>query len=65
MSKKVKMVCCTCGGENVQRQADAAWCVETQSWELVQTFDEAYCQDCDERTKIDCKEMISPLDLYR
>ena len=38
------MVCATCGGENVKRDAWAVWSVPDQIWELEgEPFDHAYC----------------------
>ena len=45
--KKVKMVCETCGGEDVRRDASVAWDTETQTWELVAVYDSATCETCD------------------
>lgn len=57
--KRVKMICGHCGGENVQADAYAHWNVETQQWELTNTFDKgAICDDCDGETRI--KEVIIP-----
>lgn len=51
---KVKMVCATCGGENVKADAYATWNLEAQQWECAQTFDKgAYCDDCDGETSLD------------
>lgn len=44
---KLKMVCPHCKGENVKVDAWAAWDADKQQWELVDTFDAAYCDDCD------------------
>jgi hypothetical protein len=54
MSKKVKMVCAQCGSDEVRADAYAAWDVESQSWELAQTFDKgAYCDKCDGETRLE------------
>jgi len=47
---KKRVTCCTCGGENVLIDAWAAWSFEKQEWELQNTFQQAYCEDCDGET---------------
>jgi hypothetical protein len=39
--------CTICRGERVMRDAWACWSYERQQWELGQTFDHAYCEDCE------------------
>lgn len=46
MSQRVKMVCDSCGSQDVQRDAWAEWSVEEQEWVLSQCFDHAFCNDC-------------------
>ncbi len=49
----VRMVCKTCGSEDVLCDAYAAWNYEKQEWELSSCFDKgAYCNDCDGETRI-------------
>lgn len=50
---RLRMVCSHCGSEEVKRDAWATWSTETQEWELSDTFDNAYCDDCDGETSID------------
>jgi hypothetical protein len=53
MAKKY-MVCSRCYGQNVKADAYAGWNVETQQWEIDQTFDKgAYCDDCDGECRIE------------
>ena len=53
MSEKVKMVCSHCGAEEMFPDA-LQWNVESQTWEIVQTFDKgAYCNQCDGETRIE------------
>ena len=41
-------VCCrTCGSEDVRLDAWAEWNISTQRWQLSQTFDAAYCNNCE------------------
>jgi len=47
MADKLQMVCSTCGSTEVRRDADAAWNPEKQAWELVTTYDNATCEDCE------------------
>lgn len=42
----VKIVCPHCGSDNVHKDAAAAWCAETQAWELSSTHDSETCNDC-------------------
>ena len=55
MSKdRVKMVCSRCGSDDVLADAYAEWDVETQAWEVAQTFDKGgYCNKCDGETRIE------------
>lgn len=39
-------VCERCGGDNVTSDAVAAWNVDAQQWELLNTFDNTDCNDC-------------------
>lgn len=43
---KVKMVCTTCGSDDVRRDAYAIWSVPEQKWELLTTFDNTDCENC-------------------
>ena len=52
------MICSYCGSENVMADAYAAWNIERQEWELVNTFDKgAVCDDCDGETRIKEREL--------
>ena len=51
-------VCATCNSDQVQLDAWAAWSVETQSWELAATMQQAHCQNCDGETTL--LEKLSP-----
>lgn len=60
--EKIKMVCGTCGSENVKRDAWAVWDEAEQKWVLGPVFDDAFCDDCDRETEI--KEVpLNGLDL--
>ncbi len=48
-----KMICATCGSENVRRDADAVWNVEKQEWELCAVYDNATCEQCGGETRIE------------
>lgn len=43
---KVRMVCDTCGSDDVRADAFAAWDVETQAWVLASTYDATHCEHC-------------------
>ena len=52
--KNIKMICATCGGDDVRADAYAAWNVDTQEWELVTTFDKgSVCEDCGGECRIE------------
>jgi hypothetical protein len=54
VTEKVKMVCAHCGSEDVVADAYAEWDVESQTWEITQTFDKGgYCSQCDGETRIE------------
>jgi hypothetical protein len=53
---RVKMVCGTCGSENVLADAYASWNKKSQEWEVQNTFYKGgYCEDCDGETKVESK----------
>lgn len=49
---KLRMVCGTCGSEDVSRDAWSDWDVATQDWVLRTVFDYAHCHACDDETRI-------------
>jgi hypothetical protein len=54
MGTKVRMVCSHCGSDDVRADAYAEWDVESQKWEIAQTFEKgAYCNECDGETRIE------------
>ncbi|HEX8669279.1 MAG TPA: hypothetical protein VF727_13005 [Allosphingosinicella sp.] len=53
------MICRTCGGTAVTRDAWAEWDAGTQQWVLGSVFDYAYCHDCDEETQIEEAGLVS------
>lgn len=55
-TKSIKMVCDTCGGENVKRDAWAEWSTELQMWEIGELFDHAHCDDCQGSCHIEERE---------
>lgn len=58
MAKLIKMVCATCGSDDVKADAYATWNTETQEWECAQTFDKgAYCNKCDGETTLEEKPL--------
>ena len=42
----IRKVCRTCGSDNVQVDAYAAWVIEIQDWELASCFEASVCEDC-------------------
>jgi hypothetical protein len=49
---RVRMVCGTCGSEDVRIDAWAGWNEETQAWELAETFDYSFCNACEDECRI-------------
>lgn len=48
---KIDIICGTCGGTNVMRDAWAVWDTRSQEWILGAVFDAGHCDDCEtERT---------------
>lgn len=63
MAVKLRMVCHTCGSEDVLSDAYAEWSFEKQEWQLQNTFDKgAYCNACDGESRIDTIEEEVPDD---
>jgi hypothetical protein len=56
MAALLRPVCTDCGSDNVMRDAWAIWNMEDQEWDLSQTFDEAFCQNCEGSCKLEFKE---------
>ena len=44
---KLTYVCSFCGSENVKCDAWVAWSVTARSWEVVDVFDDGWCDECD------------------
>ena len=49
----VEIICGTCGGNSVTRDAWAEWDVAAQNWALGAVFDYAYCHDCLAGTRLE------------
>jgi hypothetical protein len=49
---KVRIVCGTCGSEDVSRDAWGEWDVDAQRWVLRTVFDYAHCHVCDCETRL-------------
>jgi len=47
LTLKIKMVCETCGSDNVRRDAFAEWDVGAQEWMLSTVFDHTVCERCE------------------
>ena len=50
--KHIAIVCGTCGSDDVTRDANSEWSVDTQRWELRAVFDSAYCNRCDAERRL-------------
>lgn len=44
---KFRIVCSTCGSEDVVVDAWARWNTREQSWEIADVLDAAFCRNCD------------------
>lgn len=44
---KIKIICEMCKQDTVLKDAWASWNIETQDWELANTFDDNYCSNCE------------------
>ena len=53
---KYKMVCRHCQSDNVTQVCDARWNLDSQQWEVSDTWNNYYCQECDGETRIDRAE---------
>jgi hypothetical protein len=50
---RIKIVCSHCGSDDVRRDADAVWNVDTQEWELNALYDKgAVCEQCGGETSL-------------
>lgn len=45
-------ICERCGGEDVVRDAHAAWDAELQMWEIASLYDAAFCRNCDREVEL-------------
>ena len=43
---KVKVVCATCGSDDIVHQTYSAWDVELQEWVFSYMGDDVWCHDC-------------------
>ena len=57
-SSKIDIICGTCGGNNVSRDAWADWDAATQQWVLGAVFDYGHCHDCDGESRLE--EVVLP-----
>lgn len=57
-SDKEIPTCPQCGGTDVKVDAWATWDVEEQQWELHSTYENYFCEDCEETiSSLQWKEM--------
>ena len=54
--KKIAYVCDFCGSEEVLVDAWAQWDKDSQRWELFNTFDAAFCAECDGECSVAARE---------
>jgi hypothetical protein len=50
--RRIDIICGTCGGRNVARDAWASWDVARQDWVLGAVFDYGHCHDCEGETRL-------------
>lgn len=62
MATRIIKCCANCGGQNVMLDAWASWSVDRQEWELAQTFDDAFCEDCEGETTVEDREQAETHD---
>ena len=58
MTARIRKVCGTCGSINVLCDAWAEWDEVEQEWTLQNTFDAAFCEDCEGETSIEDQEIV-------
>ena len=46
MSAKIKVVCPTCGSDDVTRDGILSWDIPTQEWVVVGEYDDMTCNEC-------------------
>ncbi len=51
-SKRIAIICGTCGSDLVTRDAWAEWDVEEQVWALGAVYDYAFCHKCECETRL-------------
>lgn len=57
-SKRIAILCGTCGSDNVSRDAWADWDTGTQQWVLRCAFDHAQCHRCGGETRLVEVELV-------
>lgn len=56
---RVRIVCRTCGGCNVKRDAWAEWDEVKQKWVSGDVYDNAWCDDCGNDVNLDEVEIVT------
>lgn len=49
----VKLVCSSCGSENLRHDADTQWDAKRQRFDLVAVYQHTACEDCEGETKVE------------
>jgi hypothetical protein len=52
LSKRLAIICSSCGSDEVSRDAWADWDTKRQEWVLGAVFDHAHCHRCDSETSL-------------
>lgn len=56
-------ICTTCGSDNVRLNADTAWNVQRQRWEITELFDSSTCEACGCERRLQDVELQDPKDM--
>ena len=58
---KIDIICGTCGGNKVSRDAWANWDTRTQQWALGAVFDYGHCHDCNGESRLEEVPLVDEL----
>ena len=51
-SKRIAIICGTCGSDEVSRDAWANWEIGKQEWVLGAVFDDGHCHRCERESRL-------------
>lgn len=58
--RRIKIICATCGSDDVQRDAWAEWDMDKQEWVLGTVFDAGHCEVCGGDTSLAEVDVAQP-----